>query len=137
MRMRSVIFLVVLSLGIANAVTGGKGHAEERVRIIALKAGEVVELMTVYWVSNCRSIMIGLPEIEILEGPSQVTLSMKEAMVLPRRQGCANRVPGAVLMATAKDVKEPLETKITYRLKYKTKDGDRPTGYVYRLSLFP
>jgi hypothetical protein len=132
MRMRSVIFLVVLSLGIANAVTDGNAQ-----RVIALKAGETVELHTVYWVSNCRSIMIGLPEIEILEGPPQVTLSMKADMVLPRRQQCANKVPGGILFATAKDVKEPMEGKITYRLKYKIKDGDRPRGYTLGLSLFP
>lgn len=134
MRIWSVAFLATLSLGIADAVMGAKGHAQER---IALKAGESVELQTVYYISNCRSIMVGLPEIEILEGPRQVTLSIKEGMVLPRRQNCANRVPGGTLVATAKDVSEPMETKITYRLKYKTKDGDRQRGHVYLFSLFP
>jgi hypothetical protein len=131
MRIR-LIFIVTLSLCIANAVTDSKAQ-----RRIALKSGESVELHTVYWVSNCRSIMIGLPEIEILDGPPQVALSIKEDMVLPRRQDCANKVPGGILIATAKDVKEPTESKITYRLKYKIKDGDRPQGYTLRLSLFP
>jgi hypothetical protein len=81
--------------------------------------------------------MIGLPEVEILDGPPQVTLSIKKDMVLPRRQNCANRVPGGVLFATAKEVAEPVEAKITYRLKYQTKDGERPRGYVFLLSLFP
>jgi hypothetical protein len=133
MRMRSVIFLGGLSLGIVHAVTDGQAQN----RIIALRGGESVELHTVYWVSNCRSIMSGLPEIEILEGPPQVTLSMKADMVLPRRQECANRVPGGILIATAKEVKEPMESKLTYRLKYKIKDGERPRGYALRLSLFP
>jgi hypothetical protein len=133
MRTRLVIFVVALSLGIANAVTDGKAQN----RIVALKSGESIELHTVYWVANCRSIMVGLPEIEVLEGPPQVTLSMKADMVLPRRQECSNKVPGGILIATAKDVKEPFEGKLTYRLKYKIKDGDRPRGYTQRLSLFP
>jgi hypothetical protein len=133
MQIRSVVFLTTFAL--ASTITSGKLYAQDR--IIALKAGESVELMTVYWVSNCRSIMIGLPEIEILEGPPQVALSIKEGMVLPRRQNCAQQVPGGILMATAKDIKERVDTKITYRLRYKTRDGDRPRAYVYRLSLFP
>jgi len=134
MRSRLLLLVASLSFGIANALPGAKAYAQTRV---VLKSGESAELMSVYFVSNCRSVMLGLPEIEILEGPQQVTLSIKEGMVLPRRQNCANRVQGGVLFATAKGVTEPLETKITYRLKYKTKDGDRPRGYVYLLSLFP
>ena len=42
-----------------------------------------------------------------------------------------------VLMATAKDVKEPIEARLTYRLKYKTKDGDRQKSHIYGVSLFP
>ena len=131
-----VVSLAALPFGIVDAVMGAKGHAQNISRL-ALKAGESAEVMPVYWVLNCRSTMVGLPEIEILEGPSQITLSIKPGMVLPRSQGCANRVSGGILMATVKDVTEPMETKITFRLKYKTKDGDRPRGYVYRLSLFP
>lgn len=137
MRVWSVPLLAALSFVIAGAVSSGNCRAEERVERVALKAGESVELHTVYWVSNCRSIMVGIPEIEVLEGPPGVTLSIKEGKVLPRRQGCVNPVPGGTLVATAKDIEKPLNTTITYRLKYKTKDGDRPRGYVFRLSLFP
>jgi hypothetical protein len=134
MRAQTTVFLVTLALSAAHAVVA---HAQDKPNRVALKAGESVELMTVYWVLNCRSVMIGIPEIEVLEGPQQVALTIKEGMVLPRRQGCANRVPGGILVATAKDVKEPMEGKLTYRLKYKTKDGERPRAYVYLLSLFP
>jgi hypothetical protein len=104
---------------------------------IALKSGESVDLGPVYWVANCRSIMVGLPEVEILEGPPGLMLSLREAMVLPRRQKCPATVAGAVLTATAKDVKEPIEAKLTYRLKYKTRDGDRQRSNIYDVSLFP
>jgi hypothetical protein len=106
MRVLSLALFVSLGLAVGHAVTGINAYAQADRRIV-LKAGETVELKTVYWVSNCKSIMIGLPEIEVLEGPSQVTLSVKESMVLPRRQNCANRVPGGILTATAKDYRNP------------------------------
>jgi len=133
-RIWSIALLAILSFGGAGGLMGAVGHAQTR---IALKSGESVELQSVYYVSNCRSTMVGLPEIEVLEGPQQVTLSIKEAMVLPRRQNCANRVPGGILIATAKDVSQAMETKITYRVNYKTKDGNRQRGRVFLLSLFP
>jgi hypothetical protein len=124
---------IIAITGFVVLCTSG-AQAQNRV---ALKSGDSVELGTVYWVSNCRSIMIGLPEIEILEGPPEVTLAIKEEPVLPRRQNCAAKVPGGTLVASAKDVKEPGEAKLTYRLKYKTKDGDRQRGNVYFVSVFP
>jgi hypothetical protein len=124
---------VLLPLGMA-LVLANVAQAQQR---LALKGGESVEVGSVYYVSNCRSIMVGIPEIEILESPELVTLSIKEGMVLPRRQNCANRVPGGMIVLTAKQVSEPVEAKLTYRIKYKTKDGDRQTSGVYNLSLFP
>jgi hypothetical protein len=119
---------------LAFVLSAANAQAQER---IALKSGESIELGPVYWVANCRSIMIGLPDIEVLEGPSELILSIKEGMVLPRRQNCASRVAGGTLVVTAKDIREPAETKLTYRLKYKTKDGERVRSNVYRVSLYP
>jgi hypothetical protein len=78
-----------------------------------------------------------LPETEILEGPSGVSLSIKEGMVLPRRQNCPAKISGGTLTVTAKEVKEPVVAKLTYRLKYKNKDGDRQRSVIYQVSLFP
>ena len=47
-----------------------------QIRRIALKNGETTELGTVYWTSNCRSTMIGTPEVEILDGPPELTLTI-------------------------------------------------------------
>jgi hypothetical protein len=124
-------------LVIASALGGQQSQAQSNLRTLALKSNESVEVTTLYWVTNCRSIMIGLPEVEILEGPEEISLSIKEAKVLPRRQNCAERVPGGILMATAKEITEPKQGKLTYRLKYKTKDGDRQRGSAYNISLFP
>ena len=135
--MRAKSFAVIFGLGVVSALGTIGVDAQTNVQRITLKNGESVELHPIYWVVNCRSIMVGMPEIEILEGPPEVTLAIKEEMVLPRRFNCANRVPGGTIVATAKDVKEPMETKLTYRVKYKTKDGDRQTSNVYNISLFP
>ena len=114
------------------AVSAVPAFAQQRV---AVKNGESVELGTVYYVSNCRSIMLGKPEIEVLDGPKEVELSVKEGMVIPRRFNCAKPVAGGTIVLTAKDVAEPMDSTLTYRDK--TKDGDRQMSQVYKLSLFP
>jgi hypothetical protein len=131
-RIALAVFFQVL---IAGGVGGLQAHAQNN--RIALKSRESVELGPTYWVARCRSIMIGLPEVEVLEGPEEITLSVKEAMVLPRRQNCADRVPGGIVVITAKEIAEPKEGQLTYRLKFKTKDGDRQASHAYRVSLFP
>jgi hypothetical protein len=112
-------------------------NAQDTLRRIAVKNGESVDLGTVYYVSNCRSIMIGMPDIEVLEGPSGLTISIREEPVLPRRQDCAAKVAGGTVVLTAKDVTEPAEAKLTYRVNYKTKDGPRQTSHAFMVSLFP
>lgn len=136
-RMRLKLFVVTFLLGIAGALGNVEAHAQTSGQGIALKSGESVELGLVFWVSNCRSIMVGTPEIEILEGPEEVTLTLKEGKVIPRRLNCSNQVPGGTIVATAGDVKEPKQAKLTYRVKYKTKDGERQTSSIYNVSLFP
>jgi len=116
---------------------GACAHAQAEWKQIAVKDGESIELQTVYWVLNCRSTLVALPEVEILQGPPQVTLSINEAQVVPRRHGCAAAVPGARLTLTAKGISEPIETKLTYRLNYKTRDGIRHLSHNYIVSLFP
>jgi hypothetical protein len=125
--LRLIIFAAAVALSPA-------AMAQER---ITLKSGESAELGPVYWVAQCRSIMIGLPVIEILEGPPGVSLSIKEGMVLPRRQNCATPVAGGTLVLSARDITEPAEAKLAYRLKYKTKDGERVRGNIFNLSLYP
>lgn len=133
MRARGFVVAAVFHLGFL-CLGAEATHAQNR---IALKDGESVELGPVYWISNCRSIMIGIPQVEILEGPPELTMSIKEGLVLPRRQNCANKVAGGTLVVTAKGITEPKQAQLTYRLKYKTKDGDRQASGIYRLSLFP
>ena len=124
-------------LGLALIIGGPCTDAQAQPSRLVLRNGEAVELTTVYYVSNCRSIMIGLPEIEIVEGPAELSLAIKEEEVVPRRLGCAAKVPGGKLILTVKGVTERTEANLIYRLKYRTKEGDRQTSNSYVVTLFP
>ena len=137
MKIALTALLATLQLMIAGVAIDSSVQAQSRLSRLAAKNNESIEIGPVYWVTNCRSVMIGLPEIEILEGPPQVALTIKEGQVLPRRQGCASKVLGGTLMLNAKDITEATEAKLTYRLKFKTKDGERQTSGAYIVSLFP
>ena len=125
---------VLVGVGLGNH---SPANAQDAPRQFAVKNGESIDLGTVYYVSNCRSIMIGMPDIEVLEGPTGVAISIREEPVLPRRQSCAAKVAGGTVVLTAKDVTEPAEAKLTYRVNYKTKDGPRQTSHAFMVSLFP
>jgi hypothetical protein len=136
-RMQLTVFLTAAVFAVAALGANDVTNAQQMPRRVALKTGESVELHPIYWVSNCHSIMVGLPEVEVLEGPSELSLSIREEQVLPRQQGCAAKVPGGTLMLTAKTVTEKTEARLIYRVKYKTKDGDRQISNAYIVSLFP
>jgi|SRR6516165_8401058 hypothetical protein len=125
-----------LAIGVALFLSSAAAHGQNTLRV-ALKNGESVDIGPVYFITNCKSIVIGRPDVEILEGPPEVTVSIREEMVLPRLQNCAQKVPGGTVVLTAKDLTASKEAKITYRVKYKTKDGDRQRGVVVNVSLFP
>jgi hypothetical protein len=55
---------------------------------------------------------------------------------VPRTQGCSNKINGGTILATAKDVKEPQSVKLVFRVKYKTKGGDRQVANSYYVELF-
>jgi hypothetical protein len=106
-------------------------------RQIALKNGESVDLGVVYYTSKCKSIVIGTPEVEILDGPPELTLTIRPGMVVPRARGCTNPVLGGTLVAMAKGVKKSKMVRLVFRVKYKTMDGDRQVAKTYHVGLFP
>jgi hypothetical protein len=127
-----------LSVLLLVACLAGAGEVSAQRRgLVVIKNGESVELHTVFFVVSCRSIMVGLPEIDVVEGPPEVKLSIREEPVIPRNLNCAKPVPGGTLLATANDVAAAKDAKLIYRLKYKTKDGERQIARSYQLSLFP
>jgi hypothetical protein len=128
----------LFALGLALIIGRPCADAQTQPSRVALKNGESIELADIFYIANCRSIMIGLPEIEILEGSDELSLAIKEAQVVPRRFDCTNKVPGGKLILTAKDsVTEKKEVNLIYRLKYKTKEGDRQTSGTRIVTLFP
>jgi hypothetical protein len=56
------VFPAILSLGIAVLT----GDAAARAESITLKSGETVELGSLFWVVNCRSLLKGPPVAEVL-----------------------------------------------------------------------
>jgi uncharacterized protein involved in tolerance to divalent cations len=51
---------------------------------------------------------------------------------------CTNKVPGGKLILTTKgSVTEKKEVNLIYRLKYKTKEGDRQISGTRIVTLFP
>jgi len=127
----------LFGLALASILSARDGAAQSEVPKLTVKSGESVEVDTVYWVVNCKSTMIGLPNVEVLEGPPGITFRIKEEQVQPLRATCPSKVSGAKLMLTATGVTEPTEVKLTYRLKYKTLDGDRQRAGSYILLLNP
>jgi len=104
---------------------------------VALKSGETTEVQDLYWVINCQSQLLEKPEATIMEGPPGVSLSVAEAMVLPRFQQCPKAIKGAKLFMTAQKIEEQSSSVMTVRLKYKTKDGPREQALNFTISLFP
>ena len=110
-------------------------EARQGPRRIALKSGESTELRNFYFVQNCRSLITGTPVLDILEGPEELTVTLKEGARVPSK--CTNRVPGGTVIATAKEIKAPKEAKLTIRLKFNTRIGERQSSSSYIVSLFP
>ncbi len=120
------------------AIVSSSDHAPAQEKGIALKSGESAELGTVYWIArDCRSKLTNFGGIDILEGPSEVTVTIREQPVKPERRSCTDKVPGGMLVIKAGDIKEQSHSKLTFRVNYKTKDGDRQSSRIYNLSLYP
>jgi hypothetical protein len=142
MRIKSNVFLAVWCLMLALLVGIASARAQGVMSLantatIALKSGESTEVGNLYWVEGCRSMLKSPPEVEILEGPPQVSAAVKEAMVLPRAQNCSKPVHGGVLVLSAKEIEDSSFSRLTVRVIYKTRDGDRTRSVVFNLQLIP
>jgi hypothetical protein len=95
--------LTILHLGIVGIAGSAAAHAQTITgsATIALKSGESAEVGDLYFVTNCRSILKGTPDVEILDGPPGISVAIKAAMVTPRAQRCSNQVPGGKLVISA------------------------------------
>ena len=105
---------------------------------IVLKSGETIEMGNLFWAVNCRSLLKGPPTVEVLEGPSEVTVSVRVQNVIPRKLNCAKEISGGMLLFTAaKEIKAKIEGRMTIRIKYPTIDGERENGREFNIVVFP
>jgi|SRR5262245_12713110 hypothetical protein len=108
------------------------------VKNVALKSGETIEVGDVYLISaDCRSLLTGTPEVEVMDGPPGVAVAIKQAMVVPRGYGCAKAISGGKLMITANGIEDYSHTRMILRIKYKTREGDRLRSEHINVTLFP
>ena len=132
--------LKILVFGVTVAMVGTGAHAQTITGTpsVALKNGESFELADAYWISStCKSMLVSTPEVEVLDGPPGVTVTIKEAMVTPRFFNCATPIKGGKVIITANDIEESSYSTLTIRYKLKTKEGERRFSQVYKISLFP
>ena len=109
--------------------------AEDEEKTLVAKSGETIDVMPVYGARRCRSTIVATPEVEVLQGPSELKLSVREEMVTPTN--CRDKVKGGMVVATIGQVKQQIDGKLTFRVKYKTKDGTIHRGQVFKVSLLP
>jgi len=131
--MRSLIAAPV----VAWAVLAGGSDAIASDIDIAIKNGETMELTRLYFISNCRSNLKSPPTAEILDGPNNLSISVKEGMVLPRAQRCSKEVSGGILSLSAKDISEVSTIRLIVRVKYETRDGIRFRSHNYNVTMVP
>jgi len=134
-------FCAVSCLGLLNVLGAVNASAQTwtiRDHTVAMKSNESIDVTKIYWTAgNCRSFLTATPEVEILDGPPQVTASIRATTVLPRHYNCANRIAGGMLVLTSKDIEDPSHTLVTLRITYKTLEGERKKSEVIQLSLIP
>jgi hypothetical protein len=125
--MKSFWVLFVFGFG---SLIGGCILALAAETTVALKSGETVELGNLWWVASCRSLLTGPMRVEILQGPPEITASIREQNIVPHNLNCAKPVNGGVLLLTAaKDVQTKIQANVVLRVKYPTVDGEKQKSF--------
>lgn len=141
MRFRTKSIVAVAVVALVYFLGGGDAGAQTIQRSatdIALKNGESTEFMDLYLIStDCKSLLIGMPDVEIMEGPPGVSVAAKPAKVVPRGHSCANAISGGKLTITANGIEEYSRSTMVIRITYKTRSGNRQRSHNIRVTLFP
>ena len=133
-----VAFAVFGFASLGSAISSGAQTIYFSVLNVALKNGESIQLGEVFYISTeCRSLLTGTPEVEIMDGPPGVAVTIKKAMVVPRSVGCAKEIPGGKIMISANDIEDYSHTRMVVRIKYPTKSGDILRSRHINVTLFP
>src|SRR3954447_6596220 len=93
-------------------------------RTITVKNGESVEIARLYSVLDCKVNAKMPPKVELLVGPPQLSILVKEAKVMPTLTPlCKNEVDGAIVYLIANEVKEVSTETVVVRWQYAIKYG--------------
>ena len=68
------------------------------------ESGETLEIADLWYAVHCQSRLKSAPTVEVLEGPPEITVSVKKAMVVPREQNCSKPIEGAKLYVAASEI---------------------------------
>ena len=105
---------------------------------VALRSGESMEFGDVYFIgANCRSLLTATPEVEVMDGPPGVAVSIKQAMVVPRLFGCGKPVSGGRMLFSANNIEDYSYTRMVLRVTYKTRNGNIQRSQHVNVTLFP
>jgi hypothetical protein len=137
--MRYVALLLAMLLCGLNAGVPPTARAEitPNLPTISLKSGETLEIMDLWYSINCDSQLNGAPVAEVMEGPAEVSVTVKEAMVVPREQNCDRPLQGGKLLFSARNIDNYSTSTLTVRITYDTREGERKPSYSFNIILFP
>lgn len=103
----------------------------------SIKSNEEISLFGVYWIAHCKSILKSFAGIDKLEGPSDISLSLKPGKVYARRQGCPKPVRGATVFIKAGKIKSHTQAKLVFRVRYNTKHGRKQSTHTVTIGMYP
>jgi hypothetical protein len=129
---RSVCGQVAFALAAVPSIV----WAQEYSATLSAKIGETLDVFPVYWVGNCQSRLVKFEGIDVLEGPSGVTLALREQKVFARRQNCPNQIPGAVVTLTVQTAAAKFSGPVAFRVRYFTEDGRTQSSHRIKLDVY-
>jgi hypothetical protein len=123
-QMRTLVAITMLTIG-GQAMAQSPSPPET----ISIRDGETVPLDNVYWISTatCQSLIKSVPQVEMMEGPPEISLKFEPGKVLALRQNCKKEVDGGRIMATAKGVIQSMGVMLTSRTYHRK--GRRASNY--------
>jgi hypothetical protein len=106
--------------------------------VFSLRSGETLPLRFHTSVTNdCSLLFQSAEKIDVLEGPPEINLDFKpgpgEVHITSSGKICPKQVKGIWISISAKDVTEPKEAKLTFRVHFTARN--RPWTWTYRYHL--
>lgn len=101
------------------------------------KSGDTIDLLPVFRQINCRGTLMATPEVEVLQAPPELKLTIRDEMIEVTGSKCPAKVKGAVVAVTIGAIAQPMQGRMIFRVKYKGKFRESQTGHAYDYTLSP